>query len=305
MSTAAQPASQAPNALQQVLKSESAIESFTKAGAIVLALAYAIGLIVANLYLFQFGDSDYNLLRVRCVFTGFVVLLLGAGGVVTLLCLRISGVVRNAVTGGETHLSRLRLLGKLFLGIVAGMAWTGTLARLVLPDTRTLIAVWHSVAVMYLCAAALGGLVMFGVREHESRHYLRRIIVLCAIVAISLTCLKTFADRVYPQIADNMGGGRRKYEQILPTSEGIRYLRALGFHFNKDNCTTKVLVRYENEDHMALEPLESTDKLTPTGVILLDRKLIAARIYDATENGRNALHLTEIVSWAPQPCSLP
>ena len=48
------------------------LEKVGKASVVVLASLFALGLLVTNVYLLQFGLSEFSLLRARFVLTGFI-----------------------------------------------------------------------------------------------------------------------------------------------------------------------------------------------------------------------------------------
>jgi hypothetical protein len=302
MAASAQPALERNTTVAALLTNENAIQNLTKSGATMLGLSYALGLAVTNLYLMQLGDCDYSLLKVRSIFTGMIVLLLGAGGIVTLLCLKMSGAIQ--IVGASLSLSvpAKRFWKQWFLSFIAGILWTFTVA-LVFLFFKSTKPVWYAVGVVYLCDVAITVLLLIAIKDFGSSHYLRRIAVFCGVLALSLISLKCFASRIYPNIFENMGGGHWKYEKLLATPEGTTYLQLLGYVFDNKTCTAEVKVLYENDDHVVIMPQSTGPNFEQQDIYMLDRKLIPIRIYNAAENGPHTLHATTTYSWDTNPCS--
>jgi len=95
--------------------SGATVEQTTKSVGYVFGICYVIGLLVVNLYLQQFGISDFSVLRPKAVFTGaWVLFLIALLGLPTVICRRANSTAKTLAAA---------VLGPIFLTSVFYFAW--------------------------------------------------------------------------------------------------------------------------------------------------------------------------------------
>jgi len=114
-----------------LLDAHSHLEKVGKASVVVLASLFALGLLVTNVYLLQFGLSEFSLLRARFVLTG---LLASFPTITNVSCLAFASIVTREIgwkfEGKSARFVRAASFATMFIvGVVLPIVILGVLFR--------------------------------------------------------------------------------------------------------------------------------------------------------------------------------
>jgi len=253
----------------------TALERLAKVGASVLAACYVVGLLVVNTYLYQFGFSDFTLLRPKAVFTGAWVLLLivvvGLPTVATFSSINMSDRDNSRwFRGNHEAVKRMSaaVLGPILLLSIVHFAWgeylgVGYMGRLLLS--------FMSAGVEYVYAVVLVGILKFAfdtaprLNETKTRRLTstaHMLFWLAAGTGMFAVFIIVFATDLYAGIPDQFGGGRPRMVRLLLSAEGASLARELGLEtLLCTRQTERVEMVYASEPYIVIRgpnPLVAT-----------------------------------------------
>lgn len=271
----------------------------------VVAMCYALGLVVVNIYLSRFGAFSLGLFRVNYVMAGiwnFLFLLIPGLFILSLtlfILLLIPSLrqklfehfaLRDNVAAGNRRLRWLPTIILILLSInVAFMLYTrfenagGLAFRKLWPALVT-----GAVVTFYLILFP-----MFVAVTHPQRSArmtagaLLTIIVICFLLAHTWD----FAAKSYGSIPSYLGGGKpTDVKLVVNTDDNARqYLQSLGVHFQENTNVTanlKMILATEDEYILLVENSDAEAGNTVKGVSIR-RDIVQAILYEEVQ-GRNA-----------------
>lgn len=245
------------------------IEDLTKWVATSAILCYIVGLLTTALYLQQLDISlgDIAPLKPRFAYTGALVIVFLSFATLPTLAWPAKGTRAGKVVSllGPA-LALLLFLWLLYLYII-GDGWEMSAA------VPALLLVVLSVLPPILLRRAWG----FVSRDI----FVMSIFSVLAFVVL-ICFLLLFADRAWPRIADQFGGGLPKRTQLILTADGVADARALGVKVDSGTRKSDVVqIIYEGEDFYAL-------RLAGGSIVQIASKHVVGAITDTKRpRGRN------------------
>ncbi|HEY1527878.1 MAG TPA: hypothetical protein VGH51_16720 [Candidatus Angelobacter sp.] len=198
-----------------------AIEKITKAIVAVVAVSYALGMVVSNQYLIALGASDFSSVRPKYILTGGWVLIMMVLSALPVLLPLIS--CEKLLSWGSLLLFGLGLLFSCLAG--AGLlrflrfdyAWLNEQHE-VLKTAGTLAAV----------CCICGGLLVIAIRKVRLIEIARSQWMGHVVVALIVCCLLALvtsqvAGHIYGHIPEAMGGGKAVMAYIILNDKGVGF----------------------------------------------------------------------------------
>jgi hypothetical protein len=253
------------------------IEALTRSATFLTVLAYAVGLVLVNAYLFSLGVADFDLLRPRYIASGL--LLMGVVLGVTASALFASGNLQVFI-----FRRRVPPIERLF-GLFEAMA-SAILVCILL--YRFVGRSWTYFFWLYILSFAVGYAVLRIVRiaQNPSRsfHYIpsvngipnwlrRRLkpyegwepplapkwISYCGwtalLIVFSFALIVFFATNILPTIPEQFGGLEPKQAELLISSEAKTLYSELGIPLSEDEAhlTVSLLVLFEGNNYYVVQ----------------------------------------------------
>jgi hypothetical protein len=258
-------------------------ESFTKSAGVLAIVAYASGLVVVNAYLLPYGVSDFNLFRARFVFTGLLVV---ASLVIATACPLAAFQLVKAVVPRSNARWSIRATqpagARSRVGFYAIRINQVVVACMFLAAPVVLFGVAFRQDMsgglsLYLFAAVSGGLILLALafargtgkavggkrrvlksRAREQLSYPDWIMYgLLAFFFIPYLYLFAtyFAGDVYPQVPEQMGGGRARLAQLLMEHDSVAGVVELGVPMSQSesDTTARLFLIFRGEDYYLVE----------------------------------------------------
>jgi hypothetical protein len=260
------------------------LETGGKALAVAVGFLYVSGLLMVNLYLLQFGASDFSILRTRYVLSGFIVF-------VTFLVLSASGLYSgySDATGHEIITVRSLLTGlpiyaygalQVFFPLPGSTEHHGWWATY----SPTLIKPFPIV----LLSAAISMSIIYWRKKPQSERRLMPLFGIGGLILVAYTAAIPFAAYgVYPRIPAQFGGGRSFRARLALAKDSKTQLISLGLNASPDSeLSFPVDVIHEGEDFFVLR--------TNTSTVQVERKAIVGLWVQELFSGRSPapeLHL--------------
>lgn len=257
-----------------------AVESFGKVLIVVGALCYVCGLLVVNIYLRQFGFSEFSLLRTRFVLTGAILLVpfvatLGIIWILTALLLPANRLFSLLDVAGlrrvefKPSIKNLSLFLFMLFTVVAflhvyfqfvlGMSRSDYSSVLTLALTSGILA---PICILFLIVSVLRRSQVSGsgaksarlsTPELESQLWVIQPSSVGGIFVQSTLCflalfahLTIFATLIYPRIPEQVGGGQPKIVQLVLFPDNVAVAESAGLEISNFR-TTPIPLLWESE----------------------------------------------------------
>jgi hypothetical protein len=285
------------------LNTPAHLERVGKAGIVVLASLFALGLLVTNTYLLQFGLSEFGLLRARFVLTGLLTMF---PTMLNLGCLALAYWIITEFSGQFRHLpARLALACNALIVVVIGFALPVAIFGFVFIEIEIhenqlaeALLVW---VISFL--PILPFLLVIVERTVKSIHHRRsdtgmmdmeeaarttpaprNLPVMLALPMTILAFLvvggfyvELFARHIYPNVPEQFGGGRPYEVQLLFRGDSTDAVARMHIPVMAGSTLSEPLTLLWHSDSglMVEVPFENEDY-----VILIDGSLVTAIIFN-------------------------
>ncbi len=253
--------------------SEKANEDGSKAGAALLAVVYATGLVTTNVFLYGHGISDFSVLKPRAIFTGAIVLC-SLALFAFMPTLIISNVAKNrGVSKAWSPYDFLPLVGKLLTPLVIGVAvcWVirgmrvdYAVGKYWLSSRDRLFYSFLAALQFYFAATISAVLTVQSVRSYRfavdkssfsgmaNRWALFTFWGTALLLAV-LWYIAVFAGFAYIVIPQQFGGGRPESFRLKIKQDSVPDVKGLGIKFLKGtNITEPLDVIHESDDFISV-----------------------------------------------------
>jgi hypothetical protein len=270
------------------------IEAITRSATFLAVLAYAVGLVVVNAYLFSLGVADFDLLRPRYIATGL--LLMGITLGVTASALFASGnllifIFRRGVPFVERVFGLLdalaaALMVSIFLYYSLGRSWTATFVLYALGS-----AVGYSVLRIVHIARSPSRSFEYSPSSSSLPRWLRRRLKSYKpwepplapkwlsyfswgglLIVFSFALIVFFATYILPIVPEQFGGVKPRQAELLVSSEAKALFGELGIPLSEEqsHMTTSLRVLFEGNDYYVVQVPDddtTTFKLNKSDVV--------------------------------------
>lgn len=278
-------------------------EKTGKVSFVVLALLFALGLIITNTYLLQFGLSEFGLLRARFVLTGLLAVI---PTMVNLACLVIAYLVTRDVNRHFTRKSQqfknsAAVLILILVGIVLPIVILGVVYRKAdFTDRRILDAllIWSIgfLPILPFFLLAIDRLVnafrrrQAGVFEIETELLetparkstslpvvLSTFFVAIGLLIAGLIYLELFVRHIYPDVPEQFGGGQPHVVLLLFRTDSLTAMEQMHIPIQPGSNLSEplTLLWHGNSGMLVRVPYQGEET-----VILIDDGLISAIVFD-------------------------
>jgi hypothetical protein len=233
-----------------------AVENITKAVVAVVAVAYALGMVVSNQYLISLGASDFSSVRPKYILTGGWVLIMMVLSAFPVLLPLIA--YEKLLSWRSLPLFGLGLLFSCFAG--AGLsrflrfdyAWLNEQHE-VLKTAGTLVAT----------CCIVGGILVIAIRRVRLIEIAGSQWMGYVVVALMLCCLLALvtsqvAGHIYSHIPEAMGGGKAVMAEIILNDKGVAFWEQfLPLHPRPATAPRRAIqfakILYQDENQLIIE----------------------------------------------------
>lgn len=284
------------------------VEKIGRIAASATVVAYILGLLIVNVYLYQIGVTDFSVLRTRFILTGFLATLplMALALLVSTSALAVVAFVKHQRTARNRRRWRSRLTRTALSELILVLSyWTFVIYWLASSDIKFRSELFGQedatyeliVLVILLFLSASSNLVDSTVYVTEEGEYdprlwpLRRrgasIGALLPAGILLFVYIDIFASTFYPIIPEQFGGGRPKEAHIVLSEQSTALGTALGFGPATDGPMTRRVDLLWETEHMYVV----RGRGAPDGnIIQIDRDAVSAVVLgsDATRAGTPA-----------------
>jgi hypothetical protein len=208
-----------------MFKFASDVENSSKALGLVTLLAYAVGTLAQNLYLRDLGISDFEVFRIKAIFTGTLVL-----GVLAASWAYGWYVLHLAQSSSHSKWIVAKVANAVMAVTTVIVLYGGCYKWLKSYGSSTEVALWlPSLIFVFGWAPALIWLLNRRLEKLRGSApnpmgYLFHLVVLMYV----LTFVGVFSHYFYPLVPEQIGGGRPRVVRLITTSSAMDAMDKLG-----------------------------------------------------------------------------
>jgi hypothetical protein len=272
------------------------VERSTRYAALAGLVAYALGLVIVNMYLFQIGVSDFAVLRTRFVLTGALALLTFAGigafaftGMLAVSAFKAGRPIRQGQPTRRAKVNAILTSEVLMFALISLLAATLIVPWLNASGIRIraslLGSLFYGGDLVYLIAMTIVGIILNSLAkpfvgeapqdfaERPLWHTGLFLVTAFLIGAFVFFSIDFFASTIYPVIPEQFGGGRPKQVRIVMSPDRSDVGTALGFGPTTDGpMVRQVDLLWETEQMYVVRD----DAQPDSPVIQIDRDAVSA-----------------------------
>jgi hypothetical protein len=282
--------------MSEAERSKSDLLTRIKDAATVFAIAltglYAVGVLVTNMYLWNFHYEDFNLLRPRCILTG-------AWSCLVLGCCALPGLWIDTQFGKEFPEKRkwLDIVSTAVLlaagCLVAGLlmlnflgvgkyptSYFGTSDILIVQYViSSWLLEWMLVLSGLLCLRTLVKHWIENAKPNKSMGQIFSVFILLFAIAAIAFCLDSFSTSAYRRIDSAVGGGRPKPANLVLNKDGVAFWKLITTPSTTPPdmlVTGYVYVYHETESQLLVRLCEC---VRPQGdLVVIDKRMVSGII---------------------------